>query len=235
LLDYDGTLAPFKENPAEARVYPGVEARLGEIFKVSRLVIVTGRSLASILTLLKIDPLPEIWASHGREHRLPGGEVRAALPHEDQREGLRAGREALGAARIPGRVEEKPFSVAFHVRGLERGLGEESMARVREIWFPLIRGGGLEIFPFNGGLELRAPGRSKGDAVSELIGGAPGTPVAYLGDDETDEDAFRALGERGLCVLVRGEWRPTLARVWLRPPGELMEFLGRWLEACRRI
>ena len=115
------------------------------------------------------------------------------------------------------------------------------MARVRELWFPFIRGGGLEIFPFDGGLELRAPGRSKGDAVSELIGGAPGapgTPVAYLGDDGTDEDAFRVLGELdegGLSVLVRSAWRPTLARVWLRPPGELMEFLSRWHEACRRI
>jgi len=83
-----------------------------------------------------------------------------------------------------------------------------------------------------GGLELRVVGIDKGRAVDQILAGSPPeAAAAYLGDDLTDEDAFAALsgrGERVLTVLVREEWRPTRAEVWLRPPGGLLAFLGRW-------
>ncbi|MFZ1084043.1 MAG: hypothetical protein WAN35_03650 [Terracidiphilus sp.] len=60
------------------------------------------------------------------------------------------------------------------------------------------------------------------------------TPVAYLGDDATDEDAFQALSGRGLCVLVRPRWRPSSAHLWLRAPRELRRFLADWLTALRQ-
>ena len=60
----------------------------------------------------------------------------------------------------------------------------------------------------------------------------PKAAVAYLGDDQTDENAFRAIKGRGLAVLVRIEPRPTMADVWLRPPEELGNFLRGWLTAC---
>jgi trehalose-6-phosphatase len=81
---------------------------------------------------------------------------------------------------------------------------------------------------FDGGVELRA-GRNKGDAVLQLLTELPGdSPVAYLGDDSTDEDAFQALGARGLGVLVRQQWAPSSAQLWLRPPTELRNFLAAW-------
>lgn len=58
----------------------------------------------------------------------------------------------------------------------------------------------------------------------------PAAAVAFLGDDLTDEDAFRVLSKRGLSVLVRPEYRETMAKAWLRPPHELVEFLALWVE-----
>ena len=55
--------------------------------------------------------------------------------------------------------------------------------------------------------------------------------MAYLGDDLTDEDAFRAVATRGLGILVRQELRKTAAVAWLRPPEELLDFLHRWARA----
>jgi len=50
-----------------------------------------------------------------------------------------------------------------------------------------------------------------------------------LGDDRTDEDAFKSIKGRGLGVLVREAFRPTYADVWIKPPEELLAFLARWL------
>ena len=58
-----------------------------------------------------------------------------------------------------------------------------------------------------------------------------GGPAAYLGDDLTDEAAFRAMKGRGLSALVRREWRETEAEIWLRPPAELKGFLAGWARA----
>ena len=78
-------------------------------------------------------------------------------------------------------------------------------------------------------------GLDKGGAVREIISEAEaGAPVTYLGDDLTDEAAFRAVNEADgphLSVLMRRERRETAADVWLRPPAELRGFLGRWLKA----
>jgi hypothetical protein len=78
------------------------------------------------------------------------------------------------------------------------------------------------------------PGLDKGDAVRIILAEiGPQVPVAYLGDDITDEGAFLALGTRGLTALVRPEWRKTAAALWMRPPEGLRDFLTRWLQACR--
>jgi trehalose-6-phosphatase len=82
-------------------------------------------------------------------------------------------------------------------------------------------------------MELRS-GHNKGDAVRMLLEELPNdAPVAYLGDDATDEDAFHALLDRGLCVLVRPRWRPSSAHLWLRAPTNLRRFLTAWLAALR--
>ena len=92
---------------------------------------------------------------------------------------------------------------------------------------------GLELQAFDGGVELRPRGFHKGRVVERAFAElGPGAAVAYLGDDRTDEDAFEAIAGRGLAVLVRPENRPTRAEAWLRPPGELLDFLEEWNAAC---
>jgi trehalose-phosphatase len=75
-------------------------------------------------------------------------------------------------------------------------------------------------------------GPGKGDAVRAILQESDSrVAVAYLGDDQTDEDAFHALKGNGLTVLVRPQSRPTAADVWLQPPQELLQFLQEWLRA----
>ena len=57
-----------------------------------------------------------------------------------------------------------------------------------------------------------------------------GAAAAYLGDDNTDEDAFEAIEGRGLGILVAAQVQPSLASVRLKAPEGMIDFLRRWAE-----
>jgi trehalose-phosphatase len=130
-------------------------------------------------------------------------------------------------------MESKPGGIAVHWRGLADEEQASVEKKVRSLGGPLVDEYGLQLLPFDGGLEIRSASKNKGDAVSAILAEAgAGVAAAYLGDDHTDENAFRAIKGHGLGVLVRTEPRPTMADVWLRPPEELGHFLREWLAAC---
>ena len=235
MLDYDGTLAPFRVDPAQAAPYPGVVEILDAIMaqNTTRIVLVTGRRADDLLPLLGTRQRPEIWGSHGWECLLPDGRHQLS-PVPDA--ALRALADAEEGARHTNewgaRLERKPCALAVHWRGLPL----DSLPRIREWvdheWSPLCASAPLNWLEFDGGVELRVSGKTKGDVVLHLLAES-GTdiPAAYLGDDMTDEDAFAAIRGKGLGVLVRPQNRLTAAQVWLRPPEELLAFLQRWERA----
>ncbi|MGD0627746.1 MAG: trehalose-phosphatase [Terracidiphilus sp.] len=235
LIDYDGTLAPFRVNRFEAQPWAGARTLLERIQRQgrTRMAIITGRPAAEIAPLLKIDLPLEVWGLHGAERLSPDGrrELEAAAPGAQQKlEELRAflRRDSLG-----GLLEDKPNAAVMHWRGVPPRKARLIEKRTRELFEPLAQLDGLNLLEFEAGLELRV-GRDKGGAVDMILGEAdPDAPVAYLGDDLTDEAAFRAVkaaGSRGLSVLMRRECRETCADIWLRPPEDLKEFLQRWLK-----
>lgn len=230
LLDYDGTLAPFREERDQALPYPGVADILATLLEGghTRVVLISGRAIEDLIPLLSFEPLPEIWGSHGWERRLPDGRHTFFPLPKQAKEGLERARNAL-PEQWTSRCEAKPAGLALHFRGMEPEAERRLAAEIARLWRPLAERHELELHAFDGGLELRPRGRSKGDAVASLLEelGA-GTAVAYLGDDLTDEDGFRAIATRGLGILVRPELRETAATAWLRPPEELLDFLHRW-------
>ncbi len=232
LLDYDGTLAPFRVERNRATPYPGVSNVLKEIMAVgTRVVVITGRPINELVILLNISPLPEIWGAHGLERLLSGSEI-DEFPLDPKIE--RALNEAALAARSKTedeRVEVKHGCVALHWRGVKESIVFNLKNNIEPVWQKIASLYKLELLNFDGGLELRVPGRNKGYAVHKVITEADDQVIAaYLGDDLTDEDGFRAVkAARGLSILVRPEYRETEAEVWLQPPGELLDFLNRWL------
>jgi trehalose 6-phosphate phosphatase len=236
LLDYDGTLAPFKINPAEAAPYPGVVERLDAIMDDARarIVIVSGRWIRDLLPLLPLRRLPEMWGSHGWEKLRFDGEYELAPLSDAARKGLmEVDRWATAIENAGGRCERKVGSLAVHWRGLSIELVMEIRRVVFDRWSKPGPHQSLVWHDFDGGIELRAPGRNKGHAVREALNDEQQVAAAYLGDDLTDEDAFRAIEGRGLSVLVRPQYRPTAAQLWLRPPQDLLDFLSRWHAACK--
>ncbi|MDB5864765.1 MAG: trehalose-phosphatase [Betaproteobacteria bacterium] len=231
MLDYDGTLAPFHVRPELAAPYPEVAAILEEIVQAggTRVVIVSGRPAAELPPLLPLTTHPEIWGSHGWERLLADGRRIVEQPGTEARLALDEAARAVEDLLSDGaRVETKLASIALHWRGLPDAAAQALEKRALARWEPLTRSA-LEILRFDGGLELRAVGCNKQYAVKAVLSEtADDTAIAYLGDDITDEDAFRAVKVRGLGILVRGEFRETAADVWLRPPDELASFLQLW-------
>lgn len=232
-LDYDGTLAPFHTDRHAAVPYPGVRELLHRILATgrTRVVLISGRSPEEVRSLLDLAPSPEIWGVHGQRRLRPDGHTEVVPLRASDQEVLREGARRLEEQGCGRQAECKPGSLAVHWRGLppeEAGRVHDTMLAA---WTPLAERGGMSLLEFDGGIELRPAEPNKGSVVRTLLRELePGTPFAYLGDDLTDEDAFRALvGSGALTVLVRPEWKETQAQIWIRPPDELLHFLEEWL------
>ncbi|MDX2433484.1 MAG: trehalose-phosphatase [Desulfobacterales bacterium] len=238
LLDYDGTLAPFRQKRDKAFPYPGVSEILEKIQQSgkTRLIIVSGRNIKDVISLLGLEQLPEIWGGHGFERLLPDTTLqRKKIPATCS---LNLQKAFLWARKhgYENNCEQKTSSLAFHWRGLKEEIKEQLQKKVGTAWKPLTEGQRLEIHPFDGGLELRCAGIDKGDTIKQILDEcAQDTIIAYLGDDLTDEDAFKALKGKGLSVLVRDTHRETLADCWLTPPDELLDFLHNWYRYSIKI
>ena len=236
LLDYDGTLAPFRQERDRSFPYPGIAQLLQEIVRggQTRVVIISGRDTSETIPLLGVTPIPEVWGLHGLQRRKPDGSIETVRIKEHDLKALSDARRWLDYQQVLHTAEFKTGSMAVHWRGLRGSAVEELRGRVLLGWKPIAEQSGLELLDFDGGVEIRAPETDKGDVVGIVLSEMdPDTPAAYLGDDATDERAFRAIRGRGLSVLVRPRWRQTSAQLWLKPPEDLLDFLTQWLEAIR--
>jgi len=231
-LDYDGVLAEIVNDPAAAVLSPGRRAAVARLSARCRVAVVSGRDLGDVRELVGLDDV--VYAgSHGFDLDLgtasgaaaPDLGAEAYLPELDDAE--RALARVLGP--VPGaRVERKRFAVAVHLRQVaevDRGRVEGVVDAVAARHPRLRRTSGKQVRELRPDLDW-----DKGRAVLWLLGalGVDRDDVVplYLGDDETDEDAFRALaGRRGLGILVGAHGARTAARYGLRDPDEVQVFL----------
>lgn len=236
LLDYDGTLARFRVDRFQARPWAGVRELLLRIQEQGRtqMAVITGRPAAEIAPMLKLDPPLEVWGLHGAERLYSDSRRELEQPPQATRQKLDQLREQLKRDSLGGLYEDKANAAVMHWRGYSPRKARLIEQRTRALFEPLARMPGLTLLDFDGGIELRA-GRDKGGALQAILATAGGGPAAYLGDDLTDEAAFRAIKGRGLGVLVRRQFRETAASVWLCPPAEVKQFFERWLRACAAI
>lgn len=226
--DYDGTLTPIVDDPAQALLDPEVRDTLRALAAVVPVAVVSGRDLADVEGLVGIEGMV-CAGSHGFDISGPGLRLQhpaavALLPDLEQAEAaLRAELDELGGVT----VERKRFAVAVHTRR----ASEPERARAREVAARVA--GGLPGLEIQDGKEIRelrpAVDWDKGKAISYLVDafGTVTVPL-YLGDDTTDEDAFRHLAAHGgIGVRVDDDPGETAATYVLHDTGEAAEFLAR--------
>lgn len=232
-LDYDGTLAPFHSDPMKAYPLPEIKELLVAIRRMenTRLAIVSGRPVFEVLTLLG-DMGITLIGSHGFEIRLPDGDLIVRNPTPSQLSGLKEAFRLAGQLGLGVRLEKKIASVALHTRGMTAELATEVEARMFDKWSDLAPLHELECRNFNGGVEIRALGLNKGDAILTLLEDQPEASFnVYIGDDDTDEDAFRTLLEHraGFGIRVGDPEAPSAAAGCLPDCEAVRLFLKMWL------
>lgn len=234
-LDYDGTLTPIVDRPEMAILSDRGRAVVDRLAKALPTAVISGRDRADVERLVGLDSL--IYAgSHGFDIRVPGrGEIGSGVGDFTE---LLDQVEAALATQIGGidgaLIERKAFSIAAHYRlvsdedyprfrqGLDRveaaidGIKEKSGKKVFEIQPDIDWDKGKCVLALLKALEL------EGDGVVPM----------FFGDDVTDEDAFAALQDRGVCVVAAGPeefgaGRRSAAAFRVDGPDQVLDLLER--------
>ena len=224
LLDYDGTLVGLKSRPELARLSSRRRSLLEALGRTAVIAVVTGRSLAESRKLVGIPTIAYI-GNHGLE--ISYGRRTWVHPGAKERQKDLAAVLRTIRARTAGFagmiVEDKGLTAGIHYRLLAR----RDVGRLERIVREEIerRGPALRTTRGRKVVEIRpAVEWDKGHATLEFLrwlGPAAGRRLIYIGDDRTDEDAFRALRRIGTTVLVgaaarsAAEFRlPGVNQVW---------------------
>ena len=220
VLDVDGTLAPIVPRPEDARVPAETRRELERLARrYALLAFLSGRTSADARQVVGLDGARYVGV-HGLELEPEAERWREPLQE------LRA-----TAAWPVEETEDKGLSVAFHYRS---AADEERAREALERVAARAESAGLHAKFGRKVLEVRPPVRAdKGTAIRRLVEEAGAKRGLYAGDDTTDLDAFRGLGEAGLEVAVRvavasDEGPPELrqaADVVVAGPTELLELL----------
>jgi trehalose-phosphatase len=224
-LDYDGTLTPIVSRPDQAVLMDSTRAILRTLAAKIPVAILSGRELKDVRQRVNIDTI--IYSgSHGFDIAGPRELRREVatefLPKLDNAE-KELGKDLV---EIPGAcLERKRFSIAAHYRNVKESdvaKVERAVSKVAAGHRELRKMAGKKVYEL-----LPDINWDKGNAVLWLLDklGLERPNPIYIGDDRTDEDAFHALEQRGVGILVSEQPRPTAASYSLRNPTEVQRFL----------
>jgi trehalose 6-phosphate phosphatase len=234
-LDYDGTLTPIVEDPDSARLSPTMERVLTDLmlYPRYRVSIVSGRALADLRPRVRGRGL-YLAGNHGLEIEGPG----VSYKHPEVWR-LRPELDALAQAMkgdleaIPGAwVEDKGLTLSVHFRHVPATRVAEMKARLIRRAGPGIDAGRLVLRTGKAVLEVRPRVQwSKGEAVRWILEQirleSPTASVLalYIGDDDTDEDAFHVLDSAGVGIVVGSDRRGSAAHYYVESTAEVGQLL----------
>lgn len=231
-LDYDGTLAPIVDDPDSAFLPEETKSALLKITEIGiPVAIVSGRARKKIQNFINIDTLYYA-GSHGFDICGPDGYI---MPHQVAGDALPMLSEAAEIIRkqlvekYPGSsIEDNILSKTLHYRRCSPGIVPELERKLDDILhrFPqLQKTYGKCVFEIRPKFDW-----DKGKAVEWLLSAlamnSPDVVPIYIGDDRTDEDAFRVVIKRGVAIVVTDDSKyATFANFRLKDPFEVRKFL----------
>ncbi|MEZ5380014.1 MAG: trehalose-phosphatase [Acidimicrobiales bacterium] len=197
--DYDGTMAELTDDPMQAFPHRNSVAAVRALAEQANthVAVISGRSLRDLATLSRFPEEIRLVGSHGSEFDLG---FSAELSDEliERRRQITEAVQAIGA-RHGARVEGKPTGVVLHFRGLPPEVADAARAEV-------VRGpAGLPGISTRNGrdvVEMSVIQTNKGWALDTIRSQVGASAVVFVGDDVTDEDAFRTLAGPDVGIKV---------------------------------
>jgi trehalose 6-phosphate synthase/phosphatase len=204
LLDYDGTLVPFAPLPHLASPDPELKDLVRRLCADPRniVVLISGRDRATLLEWFGDEALHLI-AEHGAWVRPPAGEWGLLKPVEASWKETLLPLFRMYVGRLPGSLlEVKDYSLAWHYRLAEPELG---LSRAKELVDDLTQytaNFDVQVLEGKKVVEIRNTGITKGAAAAMLLQAHEPGFILSIGDDQTDEDVFRALPPEAVTIRV---------------------------------
>jgi trehalose 6-phosphate phosphatase len=245
-VDFDGTLAPFVTDPLAARALPGglESLRAAAALDGVTAALVSGRDLATLAALTGLGPEDGVTlvGSHGAQSSAPTSTAPTRRPVslkdgtllDDTATALRAAvRGELEAirSRYPAvRLEDKPYAVVLHTRGVEPSAAAPATAAALEVGR---RHTGVHVLPGKDVVELTVVRADKGSALVDLARATASEATLYLGDDVTDERAFAALDPASGDLSIKVGDGDTLAAHRVRDPRSVVDLLTLFVDHRR--
>jgi trehalose-phosphatase len=242
-LDCDGTLAPIADTPAQAVIPQKTKEALASLSRLEglRLAIISGRLLADIKTIIGLDGIIYV-GNHGLEIDGPGvtSQWKIVPSYKDILADIKA-RLTRECASMPGVfIEDKRLALCLHYR-MSNMDEENTRAVFNKIADPYRSSGKIAVMYGKKIIEVRpSTGWDKGKVVrwlldrERLLVKDENIIAVYVGDDRTDEDAFKALGESEISVMV-GNVPALSAKYYVDDTDEVYKFLTMILEARKRL
>lgn len=224
-LDYDGTLADFKDDPQAASPNAETLAIIQTLATTpgNEVTIISGRDRDTLQRWFKgIDV--NLIVEHGVWTRARGGEWEMLYQiHADWKQNIRPTLESF-VDRTPGSfIEEKNYSLVWHYRKAEQEQAALRANELKDELTNLIANHNLEIMEGNKVIEVKSGGINKGTAALRFIDGNPYAFIFAAGDDWTDEYMFRELPESAITVKVG--MTNTAARYKVESVGDMRQLL----------
>jgi trehalose 6-phosphate synthase/phosphatase len=224
-LDYDGTLAGFKNDPS--KVVPDAEliALLDALNAHARtdVFLISGRdkeTLGHWFDGKKYSMIVEhgVWISeNGKEFQLLENVKNDWMPK------IRPVLESF-VDRTPGSfIEDKNYSLAWHYRNTDPDFGQKRASELNTVLTSLIANDDLSVLNGNKVVEIKSSNVNKGRAAMRMVARKPYDFIFAIGDDWTDEFMFQELPREAVTVKV-GRMK-TQARYYLEGIGAVRELL----------
>ncbi|MGI4020914.1 MAG: bifunctional alpha,alpha-trehalose-phosphate synthase (UDP-forming)/trehalose-phosphatase [Janthinobacterium lividum] len=202
-LDYDGTLVGFNADPKKA----SPDAELYQVLQnltsdpQNKVIIISGRDYQTLEKWFGHLPITLI-ADHGAWQKLNGEWESAPALNASWKKIVSPVLETF-ADRTPGSfIEEKTYSLAWHYRKVETGLGDLRAGELINNLRFITSDQGLQILPGNKVIEVKNIEINKGKTALAVLHGQAYDFVMAIGDDHTDEDTFKAMPENSVTIKV---------------------------------
>lgn len=238
-FDYDGTLTPIVETPAKAVIPKETKELLKKLSENHncKLAIISARSLNDVKNIAGIKDIIYV-GNHGLEIEGPKIRFKSPVSSGLKRILIHINNELSGKlSKIRGVfIEDKGLALSIHYRLVDR----RDISLVKNIFTettqPYILQNKIRISYGKKVYEIRPPVEwDKGKVVLWLLArqqfakGIDKVFPVYIGDDVTDEDAFKAVQNKGLTVFV-GKPKKSYAQYYLKNTSEVMQLLRQLME-----